>query len=560
MSPRFARGLLLASSSLIPFVVAEAQAQTALPEVVVESQRSAPPRPRSTVPTTAAPSPQPDSNATLAAQNTQFDTARDSLSPRFGASTFDMNRAFIETLPGGINTPLNSVLLQAPGVSQDSTVNGDIHVRNEHANVQYRINGITLPDGISGFGRVLGTNFVGSLALITGALPAQFGLRTAGIIDIQTPSGNSLRQGGSVGIYGGSFGWVSPSFEYGGRAGNTEYFVTGLGLTNNLGIQNPTDSHSAIHDRTYQANFFSYTSTVLDAQTRLATIFGNFTGHFQIPNNPGQTPQFTAFGISNFDSATLNENQAEQNTFGVVALQKSVNGLDLQLAAFSRYSTLRFVPDTIGDLVFNGIASDVYRRSFANGLQGDAAYKLNDAHTLRAGFTVSGESTLNSNDSTVLPLDSGGTPVDAPFTVNDNLSKLGWIAGLYLQDEWRITDKLTLNAGVRFDQMWQFVNANQLSPRFNVVYKPLDGTTLHAGYARYFTPPPQAIAAPANISPFANTTAQPETFQQIQPCRNVRTTSMPELCKGSLLIFKLVSTLITRSQGTCWTTDNSARR
>ncbi len=84
----------------------------------------------------------------------------------------------------------------------------------------------------------------------------------------------------------------------------------------------------------------------------------------------------------------LNEHQAEQNTFGVLALQKSVNGLDFQLAAFSRYSTLHFVPDTIGDLVFNGIASDVYRRGFANGLQGDGAYKLNDAHTLRAGFTV----------------------------------------------------------------------------------------------------------------------------------------------------------------------------
>jgi len=507
MSPRIVRGLLLASSSLIPLVVSEGQAQTALPEIVVQAQRPAPPRP------TTVPSPQPDSNATLAAQNTQFDIARDNLSPRFGASTFDMNRAFIETLPGGANTPLNSVLLQAPGVSQDSAVNGDIHVRNEHANVQYRINGVTLPDGISGFGRVLGTNFVGSLALITGALPAQFGLRTAGIIDIQTPSGNSLRQGGSVGIYGGSFSTVAPSFEYGGRTGNTEYFVTGLGFTSNLGIQNPTDSYNAIHDRTYQGNFFSYTSTVLDAQTRIATIFGNFTGHFQIPNNPGQMPQFTAYGVSNFDSAMLNENQAEQNTFGVVALQKSVNGLDLQLAAFSRYSTLHFIPDTIGDLVFNGIASDVYRRGFANGLQGDGAYKLSDAHTLRAGFTITGESTLNSNDSTVLPV-VGGTPVDAPFTVTDNISKLGWVAGVYVQDEWRITDKLTLNAGLRFDQMWQFVNANQLSPRVNVVYKPLDGTTLHAGYARYFTPPPQAIAAPVNIASFANTTAQPENFQQ----------------------------------------------
>ena len=91
MSPRFVRGLLLASSSLIPFVVSEAQAQTALPEIVVESPALSATAPAVHPPATTAPSPQPDSNATLAAQNTQFDTARDNLSPRFGASTFDMN-------------------------------------------------------------------------------------------------------------------------------------------------------------------------------------------------------------------------------------------------------------------------------------------------------------------------------------------------------------------------------------------------------------------------------------------------------------------------------------
>jgi outer membrane receptor protein involved in Fe transport len=489
------------------------QAQVVLPPIDVESQRPAPPRP-----TTA---PQAQQNSDLATKNTQFDVARDNLSPRFGASSFDMNRAFIETLPQGTDGSINKVLLQAPGVTQDSAASGEIHVRNEHDNVQYRINGITLPDGISGFGHVLDTGFVGNLALITGALPAQFSLRTAGVVDIQTKSGNALEQGGRVGIYGGSFGTLTPSVEYGGRVGTTEYFVSGRGFTSDLGIENPTDSINAIHDRTYQGNFFSYTSTVLDAQTRLATIFGNTTNRFQIPNNPGQMPSFTAFGISNFDSTLLNEKQAEQNTFAVLALQKSVNGFDLQLSAFSRYSTLHFIPDTIGDLVFNGIASDVYRRGFANGLQGDGAYQLSDAHTLRAGFTVTGESTQNSNVSTVLPL-VGGVPVDAPFAVNDNSSKLGWVAGIYVQDKWRITDKLTLNTGLRFDQMWQYVNANQLSPRINVVYKPLDGTTLHAGYARYFTPPPQAIAAPANIAPFANTTAQPDTFQQspVQPERS----------------------------------------
>jgi outer membrane receptor protein involved in Fe transport len=500
------RPLLRVALSFAVVSAGAARAQEVLPEIVVQAQRPAPPRPA------AAPTAQPKND--LASTNAKFDVVRDNLSPRFGASSFDMNRAFIETLPQGTDAPINSVLLQAPGVAQDSAVNGDIHVRNEHANVQYRINGIILPDGISGFGHVLDTSFVGSLALITGALPAQFGLRTAGIVDIQTKSGNALQPGGHVGIYGGGFGTLTPSFDYGGRSGNTEYFVSGRGFTSNLGIENPTYSYNAIHDRTYQGNFFSYTSTVLDPQTRVSTIFGNTTNRFQIPNNPGQMPAFTAFGVGNFDSSMLNENQAEQNTFGVLALQKSVNGLDFQLAAFSRYSTLHFAPDTIGDLVFNGIASDVYRRGFANGLQGDGAYKLNDAHTLRAGFTVTGESTQNSNISTVLPLDAFGNPIDAPFTVTDNNSKFGWVAGVYLQDEWKVTDQLTLNVGLRFDQMWQYVDANQLSPRVNVVYKPLDGTTLHAGYARYFTPPPQAIAAPANIAPFANTTAQPDTFQQ----------------------------------------------
>jgi len=35
-----------------------------------------------------------------------------------------------------------------------------------------------------------------------------------------------------------------------------------------------------------------------------------------------------------------------------------------------------------------------------------------------------------------------------------------------------------------------FVNEKPAQPRLNIVYKPCDLTTLHIGYARYFTPPP----------------------------------------------------------------------
>ena len=107
-----------------------------------------------------------------------------------------MSQQALEALPQGTNTPLDKVLLQAPGVSQDSAASGELHVRNEHANLQYRINGIMLPDGVGAFGQIIDTGIVGSLALITGALPAQYGLRTAGVLDIQTKADafNNSRQ------------------------------------------------------------------------------------------------------------------------------------------------------------------------------------------------------------------------------------------------------------------------------------------------------------------------------------------------------------------------------
>ncbi|MGA8697575.1 MAG: TonB-dependent receptor, partial [Xanthobacteraceae bacterium] len=215
------------------------------------------------------------------------------------------------------------------------------------------------------------------------------------------------------------------------------------------------------------------------------------------------------FGFSNFDSSTLNERQNEQSQYGVLALQRSINGFDGQISYFTRYNNLHFIPDPAGDLLLNGIASDISRQSYTNGFQGDAAYAITPTHTLRAGFTVSAEQIWVDNTSLVEPVDPVTmTASPTPFSITDDVNKVGWLAGIYAQDEWKITDKLTLNAGLRFDQMWQFVDANQLSPRVNFTYKPFDGTTFHAGYARYFTPPVLVEAAPANIALFNNTTGQ----------------------------------------------------
>ena len=492
---------------------------TQLPEITVAAPRvSQQPRPPKKRVVTAqrreTPVAEPQSGAQiLAGKNDKLDEARQSIVAPVGANSYQVSHQAIEAMPQGNNAQLDKVLLQMPGVTQDSAASGELHVRNEHANLAYRINGIMLPDGVGAFGQILDTGIVGSLALLTGALPAQYGQRTAGVLDIQTKT-DAFNNSGSVSVYGGSHGTITPSFEYGGTAGQTQYFVSGRYFQSNLGIENPTPFNEAIHDRTSQEKGFLYLSTVIDPTSRLTFMSGVSNNSYQIPNNPGQTPNFTAFGASNFDSTQLNERQSEFNQFNVVAYQKSIEDIDFQLSYFNRYSQLHFMPDTVGDLVFNGVASDVYRQSVINGIQEDTAWRVGYAHTLRFGFSVSGERSLVNNASTVLPLvdptnPSAGT-IDAPFSIFDSSAKTGWLVGTYLQDEWRINNQLTLNAGLRFDQMYQYVDANQLSPRVSLTWKPNDGTTFHAGYARNFTPPQQVIAAPTNLALVQGTSQQPE--------------------------------------------------
>ena len=98
-----------------------------------------------------------------------LDVAREQIEPSLGASTYKFTRHAIQEQPQGDNAPLNQVLLQAPGVTQDSF--GQLHVRGEHANLQYRLNGVQLPEGINVFGQALETRLAQSLSLVTGALP-----------------------------------------------------------------------------------------------------------------------------------------------------------------------------------------------------------------------------------------------------------------------------------------------------------------------------------------------------------------------------------------------------
>ena len=545
-----------------------ASGQGKIPEIVVvapkekpKPKRAAQHAPQGAATAAAA------ANAPTAAQQAldnkmlALDQARNNLLPNLGASTYTLNRAGIVAMPQGDNTQLDKVVLQFPGVSYDSAAsNPDFHVRNEYANVAYRINGVIVPEGVSGLGPVIDTNFIGSISLLTGVLPAQYGQRTAGVLDITSRA--FATPGGEVSLYGGSRQTFTPSFDYGGSVGNTEYFVTARGNWNDLGIENPAPSLNAIHDQTQQGKFFGYTSTMLDESTRFSLINAVSYSSFQIPNNPNQMP-LGDFPIPpamlppNYNSSNLNENEFDTYAVSIAALQKHGTDGDAQFALFARYADVHFVPDAYGDLVFNDIASNVTRQSTLGGAQFDTSYIVNAQHTLRGGFAVTAEQTNVTNVSAVMPGDVGAV-TGPPFAITDQTSLLGWNIGTYIQDEWKLTDQLTLNAGLRFDQLYQFVDANQLSPRAALIYKPFTGTTIHAGYARYFTPPYQAQATQTNIALFNDppTTGQTEITltDPVQPERahyfdvGIDQTVLPGLTVGLDGYYKLARNMIDDGQ------------
>jgi outer membrane receptor protein involved in Fe transport len=436
----------------------------------------------------------------------KLDKARNGLSPETGSSQYVIDEKAIAQLPLGDSTPLNQVVLQAPGVVQDSF--GQLHVRGDHANLQYRIDGVILPESIAFFGQTLDARTIQSVKLLDGTLPAQYGEHTAAVVDITTKNGTQLGNGGNVGVTGGSFGTINPFGSIWGNSGRWSWFLTANYLEDDVGIENPTSSRNPIHDHTNQVKAFGDLSYLVNDDTRLSFFFGMANNRFQIPNNPGQQPAYQYLDQTDFNSADLNERQNETTRFGALALQGKLGSTDYQVSLAQRFSGVNFMPDFIGDLMFNGVGAQINQADRATTLQADFAMPLGESNTLRYGLYGEYDKAGTASDTAVFPADADGNQSStAPFVINTYDRIIAKTLAAYVQDEWDISENWTINYGVRGDQYKAFgKTASQLSPRLGVVWQATPDTTVHAGYARYFTPPATALISDQDIALFDGTT------------------------------------------------------
>ena len=518
---------------------------------VALAQAPPPPTPTTPADQTVPPAQNPLSITVIAKQ---LEEGRLTIQPSLGASTYQFTPNVISSVPLGEQAPLNQVLLRAPGVAQDSF--GQIHVRGDHANLQYRLDGVQLPEGTSLFTNALTTQYANKMALITGALPAQYGFRTAGIIDITLKSGRS-DPGAEASMTAGSYNWLQPSGSYGGSSGSNDWFITGQFLHNDIGVENPASTAYPIHDSTDQWHALAKASHIIDENTRLSLIVAGAQARFQIPQIPGGgTPAFQVLGNTTTDAGALDQRQWENNYFAILSLQKHYGTLDFQVSAFTRYSGLFYQPDPMGDLMFNGISPSASRENLATGIQGDGSWKIAASHTCAAASWSQRERATTQTNGQVLPVDAtGAQTTDVPQGILFGSDDVGWLYGVYLQDEWKATPTVTVNFGARFDA-YSPTSENQVSPRINVVWQPNDWLIAHAGYARYFTPPPLAQVNSGGIAATLGTSAAPMVLTN-DPVKAERahyfdagfqTKPLPGLTVGFDAYYKIAQNLLDEGQ------------
>jgi hypothetical protein len=441
---------------------------------------------------------------------------------RTGTSQYSLTQHEIAALPQGENTPINQVLLQMPGVVQDDQA--QVHVDGEHEDLQWRVNGVMMPmDSFTGFGQIFNSFFVRRVSLIEGILPVTYGYRDAGVLDLVTKNGCS-NPGGNVDFYGGQRETLQPSFEYGGCEGKFSYYYTGTFLHSNLAFSSATDGPTPIHNITNQGQGFGYFTYEINPFNKLSLITGVSVNNSEIPDQPNEPPLYNLKGVSscpfpqvcapvNYPSTAINESLNQDYYFGILALSGVVGPeINYQVAYTGVYNTLQFNPDPIGDLVYQGVASDSFRSELDNTLQTDLSREFNShnfgSHNIGTGFYLGYYGVQQDDTTLAFPTNASGQPTtNVPVSIVDNLNNINMLYGVYLQDIWQINEQLTLTSGIRWDGVTGIIDNNMVSPRINLLYQATKNTAFHAGFARYFQTPDFLTGSPQSFKLFQNTTA-----------------------------------------------------
>jgi outer membrane receptor protein involved in Fe transport len=425
-------------------------------------------------------------------------------------SSKEVNAKQIEELPQGDNISLPHLIASTnPGVVQGPF--GQTFVRGNHANIQYQIDGVQLPDSqTNAFGDAFTPRNIDHMEVITGGVPAEYGNRLAAVVNIVTKSGPETPTGEAEVNYG-SYNTFAPWAVFGGsnKDGDVHYFLSAQYTTTNRGLDTPQPQNDggtcgfncgkqsaggtdAIHDSSNGNNEFAKIDWLPNNDNKFSVIGFNSYSYFQLPNYPSNfLPTDSLFQPTSTDTVgnqnpgayfwapyNTDDHQSEDDTYLEMVWKHSFTDHSfLQTAAYYKYSNIRVDNDPTNDLLAatyvpgtgpsNPNAASLSESRHVNnvGLKGDFSDRIDDRNLFKAGYQLQDSMaagglnvTTGSNNGTAsgtgnIPGNSGSFSTYTPSysATSDTSTARGLTEGLYAQNDFTLTKKLVLNVGLRFD-------------------------------------------------------------------------------------------------------------
>jgi outer membrane receptor protein involved in Fe transport len=401
------------------------------------------------------------------------------------SSDTDLNQSVLERPLGAApSRAIESMVSSAPGFVTDD--NGRMHPRGSESQVQYVIDGVPVTDNLSAiFSTSLDARTLRTVEVLTGGIPAEFGDKLAGVINVNTRSGLEGPTQGGLSLSGGSFstGEIAADFATHTRRFG---FLTNLSTTTSQRYLDPPTIDN-FHNFGRTGKGFFRLDYQFDQNNSLRGTFTFGGSNFQVPNSLEQE-------IARQDLRQRLRDNSQNITYQHIFSPNAV----AQFSFFNRNSHARLSsnPSSTPVVAFQDRTLKNY------GGLGSVSLTRN-SHNIKIGgqFTIT---PLNENFSfyptTVFDdlVDENGNVFPNPinnFSAADPFvfagRKTGRTFSAYIQDRFPLFKNFTLDAGLRYDNYKLLIGEQALSPRIGVAYYiPRTETTLHASYNRLFQPPP----------------------------------------------------------------------
>ena len=401
------------------------------------------------------------------------------------SSDTDLSQTILERPLGAApSRAIESMVASTPGFVTDD--NGRMHPRGSESQVQYVVDGVPVTDNMSAiFSTSLDARTLRTVEVLTGGIPAEFGDKLAGIINVNTKSGLEGPTQGGLSFSGGSFSTGEIAADFSTHTKKLG-FITNLSTsTSQRYLDPPTIDNFHNFGRTGKG--FFRLDYQFDANNSLKSVL-NFGGsNFQVPNRLAQE-------LAGQDQRQQLRDNSQNITYQHIFSPNTV----AQFSFFHRQSHAELTsnPESTPVVAFQdrtlqnygGIGSVALTRGRHN-IKVGGQFTITPIDEQFSFYPTVAFPDLQDQNGNIVP-----NPVDDfnaanPFLFNG--SKTGRTLSAYVQDRFSIYKNLTLELGIRYDNYKLLISEQALSPRLAIAYYvPKTQTTFRVSYNRLFQPPP----------------------------------------------------------------------